>query len=106
MDKGQSGILNRLNMDMINWQYIEEIEINENVAAIYWTSGRVKEIRDHNTITKLSDLIEMFPDIMNDETRMQMKQMLGGQNIKTDMSEPVISRKKPPQNAAKTDIVE
>lgn len=103
MDSNKGGILNRLGDHLLNWQFIEEIEFSgAEKAIIYFTSGRDKLIKDRKMVEKLKDLIQIFPDIANDETRMMMKQQAMSP-VQTDIND----RKYPaPRNAVKTDIAE
>ena len=103
MSQNMGGVLNRLNRRLLNWQYIEEIEFTNAKVTIYYTSGRIVVIDVYEEARALIDLLEVFPDIYNPKTRLQMKNQLTNQNqqFKTDVSEP-----KKASNKIQTDMTE
>jgi len=77
MIQQSTGVLNRLGLDIINWQYVESIDCNDEKTRliIHYTSGVTKTIDSILKINKLLDLMSIFPDILNDDVRIQMKNM-------------------------------
>lgn len=70
----QEGIFNRIGNDVLNWNYIESITYDSGCITIYFASGgRKKVVTDQFKILKILDFITIFPDILDDNIRNQIK---------------------------------
>jgi hypothetical protein len=71
----QGMTFNRLDVDVINWNYVELVEVNneKNVAVIYFHSGNTKRIDGDETVKNLIDMFSVFPNINDEETRRAIK---------------------------------
>lgn len=95
MQNQQTGmvVLNRLSRLVINWAYVESIDFKSNSEAIiYYNSGNHKVVEGQGDIAALYDMVSVFPNIADDPTRKQMKQlsMTTLPNIQTDISDPSV----------------
>ena len=83
----EDAIFNRIGNKVLNWKAIESISIlTKDFATIGFSSGASIELELENEVAALKDLIEVFPDMLNDEIRRKMKRSLINPNIKTDIN--------------------
>lgn len=76
-----TGVINRLGYNKIlNWNFIEFIEINDEKteANIYFSSGNHQCINDATKVRCLVDLLSVFPDIIDNNTRKELKKGIKG----------------------------
>jgi hypothetical protein len=96
----RESVLNRLNDNLINWNFIEEVLVEDNTVVIYFVSGRKKIINGSDVAKCMVDLIRIFPNIMDKDVRDKMKFAAKNAGKKTDIVDPVETTK------IKTDIRE
>lgn len=72
----QNAVLNRINLNVFNWVHVIAIECDtEEKLTIHFDSGYSKTFTDKPVIHAIIDLIQIFPDIMHEPTRMKMKEI-------------------------------
>jgi len=74
--KPTNAVLNRINLNVFNWVHVIAIDCdNEDKLTIHFDSGYSKTFIDKPTIRAIIDLIQIFPDIMHEPTRIKMKEI-------------------------------
>jgi hypothetical protein len=88
--------INRIGDILINWDHVESVSNHDNnIIVIWFKSGRKIEFIDKEKVQKLIDFYDVFPDVLDDETRIFMKQKSMKEQFsgkKTDMEIPVPQR--------------
>ena len=88
--------INRIGNLLINWDQVEAVQNIDNLSIkIFFKSGKSVEIIEPEKVKKLIDFYEVFPDVLDDETRSYMKSKSMKEQFgtkKTDMDVPVPQR--------------
>jgi hypothetical protein len=94
-----SGTFHKLGNRVINWELIEEIAIESGPRVVFfYVSGRSVNYEGNEALA-IIDLVEIFPNILNPDTRQEIKSAM--RKIKTDIPE---SRNPVERGRIRTDI--
>ena len=103
----QGMTFNRFGLEVVNWNYVESVNFEDDVLIINYASGSYKKITDPTTIENLMDMFSVFPDINDDEVRRAIK-LASAQSspVKTERTSISADGKKgPKRDTIKTDII-
>jgi hypothetical protein len=88
--------INRIGNILVNWDHVEAVVNQDDMVIVIWfKSGKKIEFIEKEKVQKLIDFYNVFPDVLDDETRAFMKQKSMKEQFsgkKTDMDVPIPQR--------------